>query len=96
MIAEPTSPFPDQAALFKNLTVEAPSDTLTLSGSAIADLTGVISHVSTWFMTCAPSVAPNDCIGETAEQVLFTFADVGPFNVEPGQQVLVTVDLTFS
>ena len=83
---------------FDNLVTSTIAGGLRLRGNAVADNDGQISNVWTYLLHCPPSVAPSDC-DETTQNGYSVFTSrILPSIVAvlAGQQVLVTVDLTFS
>lgn len=89
---------------FRNLSVTAPTsganaDKLVLSGSATAANASDIGSVRTDVQRCASSLSP-DAAGTTycgvGYTIFTTTALATPVHVEPGQQVLVTVVISFS
>jgi hypothetical protein len=85
-------------ATFDNLTQTSISGGLRLRGNAIADRDGTIGNVWTYLAGCSPNVAPDDCSpANTNSTTVVTQRTLPtPVSVLAGQQVLVTVDLTFS
>jgi hypothetical protein len=83
---------------FDNLVQTPIADGLRLRGTAIADNTGQISNVWTYLAGCSASVAPGDCAPGNTNSTTVVTQRVLPtaVNLTAGQQVLVTVDLTFS
>ena len=90
--------------VFSTLTVSVPNagpDTgkLVLSGTATADNDTLISFVQTTLSLCDPAAAPiTDCVGGSGiGNYTFTQASVSPaVSIVSGQQILVTVIITFS
>lgn len=91
--------------LFKTLTVSAPSGfafppvpdagKLVLSGSLVAQQTSSITNVISYASQCAASNPPSTPCGTGG--TLFTSRDLASaVNVQSGQQVLVTVKISFS
>lgn len=71
---------------------------LTLSGSLTAQRTGEISNVSTRLLGCTSATSPDDCatgLNPVANSNM-TGTDITPVPVTQGQQVLVTVTISFS
>ena len=110
-IGEPNDPFGDptnpafEPHLFTNLTLAAPGDStgpglnkLTLTGNATAQRDGVISRVLTGLSLCPSDTAPDSCaVDFTAFFFTFTATVLAtPESVVAGQQILATVELTFS
>lgn len=100
-VSVPTNGF---ANSFATLTVQVPSsglneDQLVLSGHFTASRDGVINLVETWHSSCDASVAPADCpeapLGQV-DRIKFTSADITDVAIQNGQQVLVTVVISFS
>ena len=91
--------------LFRTLTVDAPLiganvGKLVLSGSATATSNGEVNVVRTVNGYCEPTLAPStNCVG-AASRVFnntITFASISPpVSVSAGQQILVTVLISFS
>jgi hypothetical protein len=83
---------------FDNLVQSSISGGLRLKGSAIADNDGQITNVWTYLSGCSASVAASDCdqSASSSTTVVTQRALATTVSVLAGQQVLVTVDLTFS
>jgi hypothetical protein len=83
---------------FDNLAQSAITNGLRLRGSAIADRDGTIGNVWTYVSGCSATVAPNDCTPALSSSTTVVTQRVlaTAVGVLAGQQVLVTVDLTFS
>lgn len=102
-IAEPTNPSTFNS-YFKNLTVTvAPSAPfkLTLSGNIIAQRTGELSTVGVQLNACSSATAPDACPGtiqaSLVDSQFVTSTTLGtPVPVVIGQQVLVSVEISFS
>jgi hypothetical protein len=91
------------AGWFKNLTVGfGPGGTIVLSGTVIAGQTSTITNVSAWLNSCADTEAPGALTAAcTGQGFLATsqFASTNlasPISVSAGQQILVTVNISFS
>lgn len=89
--------------LFKTLTVSAPTsgpdaNKLVLSGNFVAQQAGGIVAVDTRVVPCAASNAPaTPCAGGAANSNLVTAHTLSsPQSVASGQQVLITVKISFS
>jgi hypothetical protein len=82
---------------FDNLTSAASGAALELKGQAFADRAGTIDRVATALFQCPGTIAHSACddtnwsIGNT-----FTGTNITPLSVVAGQQILTTVDITFS
>ncbi len=90
------------AGLFKTLSVSAPTsgpDTnkAVLTGSATAQQSGSIGFVLSHNALCGSGSAPSSlsCAGAPNSNT-FTVASVTPVSVTAGQQILVTVKISFS
>ena len=84
-----------------NLAVQVPSSgtnqhKLVLSGNATAWRDGIISKVSTEQRTCSPSVAPSNCPTSSGVIATITSTNITAVTVQNGQQILVTVVISFS
>ena len=91
----------DMQHSFYNLTVEVPSsgtnlNKLVLSGHVTAGRDGIIGRVSTGVTTCSPTVAPSDCPTSVGTGSTITGTVITPVPVQNGQQILVTVVISFS
>lgn len=97
VIAEPRAPNTGTAT-FRNLTVQAVGNALQLQGTAIVTRTTSITLVETQLTTCPGTTTPAACIFGVAgtNTRRLTSAPVTAAGVVPGQQVLVTVTLSFS
>jgi hypothetical protein len=101
---EPDAYSPDIGHAFKNLAISRLGPTggetgIRLAGTVIADRDGTISQVYTEQLPCAGTVAPSNC--QTVDTVIygraFTYRTLASsVDVLAGQQVLATVDLTFT
>lgn len=106
IIIESRSSRPAAANLSKNLTLAA--NPLTLSGNITVPAAGSITAVGTGSDFCAPGTSPAACLGNFNSQPLppgggqapfppnFTATAITPVAVTAGQQVAVTVTITFS
>lgn len=83
------------AGVSDNLTVSSASGVVTLAGDFVATRDGVINRVATWLSQCSPTFAPSSC-GNPTTNVAFTGTFPSPINVNSGQQVQITVDISFS
>jgi hypothetical protein len=84
------------SSLFKNLTVTPLSTGYELRGFAVASADGEIERVLTFVGVCPPTVAPASC---TVSQEAFSLTATNlssPVPVASGQQVLVTVSVSFA
>ncbi len=88
---------------FNNLTVTFGSGgSVVLSGTATAAQTGTITSVSTWLNSCADTVPPGALTATCTGQgfiltTQFTSTNLAsPVSVSTGQQIQVTVTLSFS
>jgi hypothetical protein len=79
-----------------NLTKSNISGGFRLHGSVIVDVAGSITNVQTYLSHCASSVAPADCHGDNGWSRVTQRVLPSAISVGPGQQVLATVDITFS
>ncbi len=94
-IVESGAPTP-VASTFATLTVAAAGGTLVLNGSAIAARTGVVYDVRTLFNECPATTTPADtCQVGPLLDITETFPTPS-ISVSAGQQILVTVVLSFS
>lgn len=83
-------------SLFKNLTVTPLPTGFELRGFAVASADGAIEKVRTFVGSCAPTVAPASCL-VSQESAALTTKDLSPsVPVASGQQVLVTVAVSFA
>jgi hypothetical protein len=90
--------FAGTANSFTTLTTSHSStqSSITLSGSMTAQRTGDVGNVATNLSVCATTTAPNAPCG-TFQFWPFTSRDLGsPVSLVTGQQLLVTVTLTFT
>jgi len=78
--------------------VEGSLNQVVLNGTATAGKQGDVSHVSTYILLCANTVAPSNCaVGAGLGQYPLTFTNVqSPINVATGQIIAVTVTISFS
>jgi hypothetical protein len=83
---------------FNNLVVSALSNGVRLKGSATADQDGTITTVWSVLIFCSPTLAENSCDSSTQTGFGQVTSRTLPsaVNVLSGQQILATVDLTFS
>ncbi len=96
LIVEGSYPFSDPGHIFKTLTLSANGSALTLSGTATAARNDVIASVHTLYDECPATTAPaTTCVSGTGVTFTRTTA-VLSIPVAAGQQILVTVALTFS
>jgi len=98
-IVEPRLPGPPTAVIFKNLTVVNFGVGFELQGSIVAAVDSTIGLVNSLATTCLPSAAPSTCNFGLAGSLLSTLTggSVSPaVPVATGQQVLVTVTITFA
>lgn len=102
-IQEPTDSRTDPR-FFNNLVVEVvgpPANEMVLSGTATAQRDGTIAIVRTFLYRCTPDLAPDDppacqqALGDQFAQFTFTTL-ASPVSVVAGQQILVTVTMSFS
>jgi hypothetical protein len=105
LIVEAGDPMATQPYFFETLSVSAAGDpgpySLTLSGNLTAQLDGSITAVDTIVLYCGSATAPDDCVGAGVpprEGMSIVTGTVlpSPVAVLTGQQVLVTVVITFS
>ena len=100
-IAEPTSTIVSNAH-FKNLTIgvaPAAPFKLTFSGNFVAQRTGEVADVTLFLFGCTSATSPDACVAgltivDSSEVTRTTLGANVPVLV--GQQVLVTVELSFS
>jgi hypothetical protein len=105
VICEPSDPQRESYYYFPNLTVtrEATAtghDKLVLSGRMTAEIDSSVGEVFTKLSTCDATVSPVDCPGSTSvsREGDFTgyYVPIGSeIPVTAGQEVLVTVEITF-
>lgn len=104
-ITESRSGRPAAANISKSLTLAA--NPLTLSGNITVPAAGSITAVGTGSDFCAPGITPTACLGNFNNQPIipgaqspfpsnFTATAITPVAVTGGQQVAVTVTITFS
>jgi hypothetical protein len=79
-----------------NLTKTTISGGFRLRGSVVADQAGSIGNVHTYLSHCQKTVAPADCHGDNGWSRITQRVLPALVPVEAGQQVLATVDITFS
>ena len=79
-----------------NLTKSSISGGFRLQGSVIVDATGTITTVQTYLSHCAKTVAAADCHGDNGWSRVTQRVLPSAISVATGQQVLATVDITFS
>jgi hypothetical protein len=79
-----------------NLTKSIITGGFRLQGSVIVDAAGTITTVHTYLSHCVSSVAPADCHGDNGWSRVTQRVLPSAISVGPGQQVLATVDITFS
>jgi hypothetical protein len=83
-------------SLFKNLTVTPLPTGFELRGFAVASADGTIERVATFVGLCPPTVAPASC-PVSQESSALTSTNLSPsVPVANGQQVLVTVTVSFA
>lgn len=89
---------PAGGAVFKNLTLTRSTSKLTLSGNATASANSEVSLVRTNLLTCDAKVAPaSPCTNAVSLGSLITQKDLNPvIPVSTGQQIQVTVEISFS
>ena len=101
-LVEPTDPTTGVPYYFHNLTVEVPTsganeDKLVLSGILTAQRDATINQMQTYVHGQDSSVAPASTDYEDYENsYIFTLAKIDPVDVSEGQQVAVTVVISFS
>lgn len=101
VIWEPRLPTVANPSISRNLTVarSQATGTLTLRGNHTVPQDGSVSLVQTLFVQCLPSVAATAClVGNPPNRLAnFTSATLAtPIAVVTGQQVLLTVTITFT
>jgi hypothetical protein len=79
-----------------NLTKSSIANGFRLQGSVIVDAAGTITSVQTYLSHCVSSTAPADCHGENGWSRVTQRVLGSSVSVSAGQQVLATVDITFS
>ena len=84
------------SSVFKNLSISLITGGIRLSGTATAAKDGDIGRVETFAGNCAPSVAPASCVGLTGSNVVTSTTLGAPVAVTTGQQIVATVNITFS
>ena len=83
--------------VFGGLSTSSITGGLRLSGQAFADQAGTVDRVTSTVFRCAATVAPSSC-DQTNWQSgsSYTATSITPLSLVAGQQILVTVDITFS
>ena len=97
LIIDPSDSYPVPQA-FKTLTTSAGAfqSTIVLTGSITAQRNGVVDDVSTHLGICSPTVAPSTACG-LSQSWNFTDRTLStPISLVTGQQLLVTVTLSFT
>lgn len=101
IVAESTDPRSSFPEVFPNLVLQLLGGELILSGSAVAQRDGSIGRVLTYLKTCSATV--DACVGSpvstnfqfTATALTTQDGALAPISVSTGQQILVTVRLSF-
>jgi hypothetical protein len=83
-------------SLFKNLTVTTLPTGFELRGFVVASTDGAITTVQTFVGLCPPNVAPANCVVSQEATSLTGTNLSSPVPVASGQQVLVTVAVSFA
>jgi hypothetical protein len=86
----------DLPHFFPTLIVTSVAENLVLSGSAIASADGDISEVATGLVKCDSSVAPTDCFTQGNAPAFTRTTLPSPVPVTAGQQIQVSVMISFS
>lgn len=95
-IVDPRQTGSETQAVFRNLTtVEIPGG-FRLRGFFVAARDGTIGAVSTGMFTCLRTTAPSNCNNATTSASLTLGLISPPVPVLAGQQVLMTVNITFA
>ena len=95
-IFESTYPGGTTLGVFRTLTVTrsgAGNGVLVLSGAATAGRTGSVSRVNTGVQQC--NFLAN-CVGSSFPPLAVTATTIAPITVQTGQQIQVTVEISFS
>ena len=94
-IIDPRQTIPEAGGVFRNLATVEIVGGVQLRGFFVAATEGTIGFVSTLVRGCVRTAAPAAC---TVNQVVFLTSGLvsPPVVVQAGQQVLVTVNLTFA
>lgn len=100
-IGYPTTAFAGNSNFFRTMTVSHSGEQLILYGTATAVENGSIGNVSTWNVTCDMNTSPSACpTGSSGGSIwIFTSATLAPtqvVQVNTGQQIAVTVNISFS
>lgn len=96
-IAEPgAEPAGFQGDTTYNLTKTTISGGFRLRGTVVADQAGSIGTVQTYLSHCVKTVAAADCHGDNGWSRVTQRVLPSLVSVEAGQQILATVDITFS
>lgn len=96
IITEPRSTRPVAPAIFKNLTTSVADSGLELRGFVVASQNGSIGVVNTRLLTCNPTSAPGAICSPARVADISGTTLQSPVSVVNGQQVLVTVTISFS
>jgi hypothetical protein len=90
--------FSTASSTFKTLTTSATGfqSTITLGGSMIAQRNGDVDEVSTNMAVCNRTIAPSTACGLSAFWPFTNRVLGSPINLVTGQQLLVTVTLSFT
>ena len=102
ILLESKSVQPANTTNFKTLTISTPSsgpnaNKLVLQGTATAQRNGTITSVSSEVYQCPATSTPNaPCSDSSNNYVTFTNTNIDDVSLTDGQQVLVTVAISFS
>ncbi|TMB74491.1 MAG: hypothetical protein E6J52_10650 [Chloroflexi bacterium] len=100
LLEPPSNVSPGEKSLVvSSLTTGPDANKLRLSGSVTATLGGTIDIVRTYLGQCAGIIAPDSCMKTEVGGPSFAFTGKGltsPIAVQPGQQIQVTVLISFS
>lgn len=93
-----TGSFSSNASTFKTLTTSATccQSTIVLNGSMTAQRAGVVDQVSTNLGVCTRTIAPSTACGLSSFWPFTNRVLGAPITLVTGQQLLVTVTLSFS
>jgi hypothetical protein len=100
-VVESISGLPTSGYVSKNLTVSVPTSgpnasKLVLSGSMTAGYDGDVKTVGTYNWVCSSATAPDSCTGTTGPYSITVTSLGTAIPVSAGQQILVTVVISFS
>lgn len=96
-IVEPRLVVSASPSIFKNLTKTNVAGGFQLAGSAVVSSTTTIRRFTTGVSTCGTATTPPDCVAATRPREILTGTTLSPgIDVVAGQQVLVTITITFA